>query len=509
MQEKSIQKFPTKLSSWLAFVLIVIFVASFAVRVFRLDFYSLWYDEVSTVFLVQPGTESSAMRTIINATGSEILHPLYYLILSAWVKFAGSSVWAVRFPSVVFGSCAVIIYAVMLYQTGGRKVFPFALLLAVSPFLVWYSRDARPYALIMFLTGLHLLFYINVLHNPSSKVYLAGLILTGIISMYSGIFISMLIATELTWSFFRRRLTEIGALTLVLFLALPLFWQGYRTFFQRRSDRYRDLPTGMSAARIIGFPQELFVARSFGPTPDEARRFPLGELLREKSLEIGVEIVAITCIISSFAFSVRSWKKAPDSKGHRSVMVRTLCFISVAVCLQAALLIAISGYQMNARHIGFIFGPLFVAAAYPVAQAEGYLHKVLFVTPLLVLWTWSSANQLFDPSYVPDDFKNAAWIIENDEHPTSEVIALCHKDALSYYGVKKPIVYLRESPRVTPESILAHLRSGSSPAWLVLSRPWNYPNFHTEDLSNHFRILQSKELPGINMWLLVPIDSPK
>ena len=502
VQENRIRTSLLNLSSKLGFALILIFVISFAVRVVRLDFYSLWYDEVNTALLVQSDTGSSVFSNIINTTGSETLHPLYYLMLSAWVKLAGQSLWALRFPSAFFGSCAVVVYAFLVYKVTGRKAFAFGLLLIISPFLVWYSRDARPYALIMFLTGLHVLFYLNLLIKPQSKIDLSGFIITGILSIYSGIFVGMLVMAELVWSFVRRKPKEIIAIVLVLIFALPLFWHGYRTFFERTSDRYRGLPTGINAVRIIGFPQEFFVARSLGPTPDEARRFPLGEVLRGKSLEIGVEIVAITCIISSFAFSVRSWKKAPDSKGHRSVMVHTLCFISVAVCLQAALLIAISGYQMNARHIGFIFGPLFVAAVYPIAQAEGYLRKVLFVAPLLVLWLWSSYNQLFNSSYVPDDFKNAATIIENDEHSLAEVVALCHYKALPYYGVTKPITYLPESPEVTVGVIKTHLGNKGNPTWLVLSRPWNYPNFHTEDLSNHFRILQSKELPGIDMWLL-------
>jgi hypothetical protein len=497
-----------KLSLWPVLVLILLFGVSFLVRAFRLDFYSLWYDEVNTVSLILPGTESNALRTIINATGSETLHPLYYLILSAWVKFAGYSVWAIRFPSVVFGSCAVIVYMVMLYQVGGRKVFPFALLLIISPFLMWYSRDARPYALIMFLTGLHLLFYLNVLLNPQSKIFIVGFIVTGVISIYSGIFIGMLLAAEFAWSFFRRRIKEIGAMVLVLFLALPLFWQGYRTFLNHDSERYRDLPTGTNAVRIIGFPQEFFVARSFGPTTDEVRRFPLYKAVLGKSLEVGVEALAIICVFVSFFVCIRSCRRAFSLSKRQLEVIYALAFIVFAVCLQAVILVAITGYQMNARHIGFIFGPLFIIGALIVAYSSGRLVKILFVTPLLLLWVWSSANQLFNPSYITEDFKNVARIIENDEHCASEVIALCNKDALCYYGVKKPIVYLRESPQVTLETVLANLKNGG-PAWLVLSRPWSYPNFRAEDLPNHFRILQSKLLPGINMWLIIPINPLK
>lgn len=484
-------------------VLVLILVLSFGMRVFRLDFHSLWYDELSTMSLLQPNVGSNALKAIINSTGSETLHPLYYLILSVWVKFAGNSVWALRFPSVVFGSCAVVVYAFLLYQVNGRKAFAFSLLMIISPFLVWYSRDARPYALIMLLTGLHMLFYLNLLYKPQSKAYISGFIITGILSIYSGIFIGMLLMAELAWSLFRRKPREIAAVVLVLLFASPLFWQGYRTFFLRTSGRYRPVPAGVEVARIIGFPQEFLVARSFGPTPYEVRRFQLSEVLREKSLEIGFETLAIICILASLAAGVRSCRKISASNEYNVRMIHALGFITVAVCLQAGVLIAITGFQMVARHIAFLFGPFFVLATYPIARNNGRLRKTLFVMSLLLLWTWSSANQLFNSSYIVEDFKNAAWIIENDEHNASQVVALCHHKGLLYYGVKKPLIYFMESPEVTSKTLKAQLKNDGNPVWLVLSRPWAYPNFHAEDLGNYFQVLKTKELPGISMWLLL------
>lgn len=504
MQESHIRTSLSKLFSKLGFAIILIFVISFAVRVIRLDFYSLWHDEFATVLFVQAEPEASLLTRFVDNRGSESLHPLYYVILSVWTKLAGNSAWALRFPSVVFGSCAVLVYAFLLYRVTGRKAFGFSLLLIVAPFLVWYSRDARPYALIMLLTGLHLLFYLSLLGRPRSKTYLAGLIITGILSIYSGIFIGMLLAAELSWSLIRRRRREVAILAAVLLLALPIVWQGYRTRLDPKTDRYCPIPTGMNAIRILGFPQEFLVARSLGPTPDEVRRFPLNQVIRQKSLAIGVETLAIICILVSLVGCIRSWRRSSASDKRSVQMLQTLGFIAIAVCLQAALLIAITGYQMNTRHICFLFGPFFVLGTYPIVQSRGYMPKILFIAPLLVLWTWSSGNQLFNPSYVPEDFKNTARIINNDHRNACRVVALCHGSALPYYGVKKPLISLMGSPQVTVEKLKDRLKDESRPAWLVLSRPWDYPNFHAKDLGSYFQVLQTEELPGINMWLLLP-----
>lgn len=504
MQKNHVRTPEAKPWSKLTFALILIFVISFAIRLYRLDFYSLWWDELATVSFFRADVGAGIFSKLVNNRGSEGLHPLYYVILSPWVNLAGDSPWALRFPSVLFGSLAAVVYAVLLYEVSRWRTLAFGLLLIISPFLVWYSRDARPYPLIMFLTGLHLLFYLKLLAQPRSGKYLLGFLITGLLSVYSGIFIGMLLTAELAWSLIRQRRKEVAILAGVLLLALPIVWQGYRTRLNPKTDRYCPIATGMNAVRIAGFPQEFFVARSLGPTPDEVRRSPFGEVIRRKSVEITVEIIAIVCILAAFVGCIRASRRSSASDKRSVQMLQTLGFIAIAVCLQAALLIAITGYQMNARHIGFVFGPLFVLAVYPIARSRGYLAKILFVAPLLVLWTWSSANQFFDGSYVPEDFKNAVRIIENDKHNASQVVALSHSKGLEYYGVTKPLVNVQASAQVTLETVKVRLRGESNPVWLVLSRPWTCPNFHFEDLGSHFQVLQTEELPGITMWLLLP-----
>lgn len=503
--ENRVQILLRKLWSKLGFALVLVFVISFAVRVFRLDFYSLWYDEVTTVFLLRGKTISEAFSTILASRGSETLHPLYYLILSAWMQIGGSSEWAVRFPSVVFGSCAAVVYALLLYQVGNKKMFAFSMLLIISPFLIWYAREARPYALIMFLTGLHFLFYLKLLVKPKSKMILAGLIVTGVLSIYSGILTGMLLAGEFVWSLFvRRKAWESVAIVVVILLALPLFWHGARTYLIPSSGRYyRYSKTLNSLVRVLAFPQEFLVARSLGPTPDEVRRLPLNKVIREKSVEIGMEAVAIVCISASLVAAIWSCRKISGPHEHSVRMIKALGFISVAVCLQEAVLTLITHFQLRAPYLAFLFGPLFVLGTYPIANSRGYSRKILFIVPLLALWIWSSGNQLFNPYYVPDDFKNAARIININDHSASQVVALCHGNALGYYGVTKPLLYFMESPEVTCETLAARLSDDGNPVWLVLNRPWAYPNFHAEDLARYFQVLQTRELPGISMWLLL------
>ncbi len=396
-------------------IAMLIFALSFGIRLFRLDFHSLWYDEATTASLLQDKSVGEAFDTILGTSGSETLHPLYYLILSAWMQIAGSSEWALRFPSVIFGSAAAVIYALLLYQIGGKKTFAFGALLVVSPFLMWYSREARPYALIMFLTGLHLLFYLELFEKPKSKKVLAGFFVTGVLMVYSGILVGMLLAAEFVWSLlFRRNFREASAIVLVLLLTLPLVWHAWQTHFLKSSSRYYELPKGMSVLRTVSIPQEFLVGRSLGPTPDEVRRLPLTEAIYQKSTEVSTETLALILISISFVLSLRGLKKHSLFRELDRKAIQAFAFIIIVCIALVGLLILTTGYRMNARHLAFLFGPLFILGVLPVAYNDRRAVKIAFFVPLLALWTWSSGNQIFDISYQQEDFRSAVRIINND-----------------------------------------------------------------------------------------------
>jgi len=491
----------------LVIILIFVFLFSFGLWQLRLDFYSLWYDEANTVLLLQNKSVGEAFDSILATSGSETLHPLYYMVLSRWMQVAGNSERTLRFPSVIFGSCAVVIFLLLLYQTGGKRALPFGFLLVVCPFLMWYSRDARPYALVMFLTGLHLLCYLKLLAKPKSKKLLVGFIVTGVLSIYAGIFIGMILAAEFFWSFFvRRKTSETVAILSIMVLVCPLVWHGLQTHFVKSSDRYSELPKGMNVVRTLAIPQEFLVGRSLGPTPDEVRRLPLREIVRNKPFALAGEALVIMSIVIAFLVSFRTLNRRAVLHQSKNLPVQTLIFITITCIVELIVLVLFTGYRINARHLSFLFGPIFVLSVLPIAYSNKRLPKVAFVLPLLLLWGWSCTNQIFDSSYMTEDYRNAAKIIKSDTYNSSQILGLCHSQVLQYYGIDNPFIYFREASTVTCDSLITYLRRKDNPSWVVLSRPWNYPNLHVEEMEQHFQILRTKHLSGIRMWLLTLPD---
>lgn len=134
---------------------------AFAVRCVDLGRQSLWFDEAVSAFVARMDWPEG-----LNFLLADGVHPpLYYIVQKAFLAW-GSSETALRLPAAVFGALAVP----LLYWTAARWApkarVSAALLLALSPLAVWYSREARMYSLLMALTVAGMALYVNLLLNP-------------------------------------------------------------------------------------------------------------------------------------------------------------------------------------------------------------------------------------------------------------------------------------------------------------------------------------------------------
>jgi uncharacterized membrane protein len=125
----------------------IIVVGAF-LRLTGLNRQSLWFDEIDVVVRAQRPM-GTVLRTFI-AEGEN--GPLYNLMLAIWIRIAGVSEIAVRFPSAVAGTLAIpLMYYLARRLAGPTTGLLAAGLLAISPYHVWYSQEAKMYALIVLL----------------------------------------------------------------------------------------------------------------------------------------------------------------------------------------------------------------------------------------------------------------------------------------------------------------------------------------------------------------------
>ncbi|MBI5302084.1 MAG: glycosyltransferase family 39 protein [Chloroflexi bacterium] len=124
---------------WLPLILL----AAFALRLYRLGIASLWYDETVSVFLAQKD-----LLALTRHTAGDIHPPLYYYLLHFWGQLAGWSEFAMAFLSLFFGVLLIALtYRVAREWFDQRVGVVAALLVALSPYNLWYSQEVRMYTL--------------------------------------------------------------------------------------------------------------------------------------------------------------------------------------------------------------------------------------------------------------------------------------------------------------------------------------------------------------------------
>jgi len=152
-------------------------------RFHDLDRTSIWYDEA-----VSWHQSKGSFGALLSTVAADNYPPLHNVILWLTMPVLGDSEFALRFPSACLGVLAVwLIHAVGCLLGGRITGLLAAALLAVSPFHIWYSTEARMYALLAACGLAFLLCVLKVLNRPSG-VWLAGLAVSGAVFLYSHVY---------------------------------------------------------------------------------------------------------------------------------------------------------------------------------------------------------------------------------------------------------------------------------------------------------------------------------
>jgi hypothetical protein len=206
-------------------VLAGIVVLGAALRFATIDLQSYRYDEAVTVGRVlHPGFFDT-----FSAVGrSESTPPLYYLVAWAWSRpFGTGEVW-MRSLSALAGtaSIAVVYLAAVALPLPRRAGLFAAAAVGVSPVLVWFSQDARAYALVFLLTALSFLFFARARRGGRRRdlAWWAAFSALAIATHYFAGFVVVAEAVLLALAWPRRReaLVAIAAIAAVGALLAPV-----------------------------------------------------------------------------------------------------------------------------------------------------------------------------------------------------------------------------------------------------------------------------------------------
>lgn len=147
---------------------------------------------------------------------SESAPPLYYAVAWFWTQLTGTGEFGLRSVSAAAGVATVPVAYLLGAELSSRRAgVVAAALVAVNPMLLWYSQEARAYALFVLLTALSLLYFVRALDRGRRRDSIAWGIASAL-ALGTHYFAVFPIAVEALW-LLRRRGRETGG-------AFPGIW---------------------------------------------------------------------------------------------------------------------------------------------------------------------------------------------------------------------------------------------------------------------------------------------
>lgn len=174
---------------------------------------SLWLDEAISVTFAQ---KLDFWKFVTQYPIGDFHPPLYFAMLWIWGHLFGFSELSVRFPSVIFGVLTVFFTYLIGKELFSKKVgFLAAIFLSLAPLHIYYSQEARMYALAAFATTLSFYFLVRLFNK---KPAFLGYSLSVAVVLYSDYLTYFVVPTQLIYTLFYYR-SELRRYLFSLFLS--------------------------------------------------------------------------------------------------------------------------------------------------------------------------------------------------------------------------------------------------------------------------------------------------
>jgi hypothetical protein len=244
-----------RVDAWI-WALAAITAAGAALRFSTLSVQSFWLDEAVTHQLVTR-TLGSMLSAIPH---SESTPPLYYVLAWVWVRVFSAGEVGLRSLSALIGTATIVLLALIARRLGGRRAgLAAAALCATNPLLIWYSQEARAYALLVAFCALSLWCLL--------REDWRGFALASALALATHYFAVFIVAPELVWLCRRhvrrsRRAAWSAAFVVAVAAALmPL------AVAQASGNRASFISASGLAGRIVAVPKQFLIGYA---TPHQA-----------------------------------------------------------------------------------------------------------------------------------------------------------------------------------------------------------------------------------------------
>jgi mannosyltransferase len=443
-----------------------------AVRLFHLGKQSLWIDEAWS-FAVAVAPLKISLENIL-ATGNHV--PLYFLMLRP-VSLIGGSETILRFPSVVFGVLSIpMIYQVGRLCLGKSAGLLGAFLLALNPFHLWYSQEARMYSMVAFSVLGSIYFFLRAIKENALKSW-GGLVIFSALAYGTHYFALQIALVQFAFILCR----------------FPILYRAFRKWIICQGLAFLPIIPWL----IAYFSQEV-VAIGIGWITRPTLLAPLETLWTFTSscdsilTPIGLFFVGLL-LLQGFL------SRQPSHRDHKLFLALWL-----VLPIMATWLISQRRPIYVHRYLIIALPAYLVLLAYGLVSVPYRTLKRALAIALVAVMTSSSIRIYHDPALLKQDWRGAATYVQSSTQ-TNDIVAIESIDdmvAFKYYykgDLETIAVDSRQSLVEFEKNVGSYER-----LWLVYYRAASdqsdsntkrWLNLHRND------VLEEKNLPGLHVIL--------
>jgi hypothetical protein len=359
----------------------------FALRLYRLDAQSFWYDEAMSA--------SIARGTVAQILSNDFYSPhppLYFLALHFWLSIDQSDL-TIRLLSAMIGVAGIAgMYCLGKTLYDGTVGVVAATIVALVPYQVFYSQEARMYALLFLLSTLLLSSYTRMLRTDSLRWWAAYTALAAL-SLHTHLFSGLLLLSlhfhfvicrtprRKPW----RRLVASDVLVILAFI-----------------PRLR--LTMVQAERVTG---NFWIPRpSLAQLLSAPHAFTLSQHVSERLVPLAFAVVLFLFILTHLQVARELAARGQDSAGLTLALIAfwsplLLTFVLSRwhpVYLERTLMVAVPG--------------LYLLLSWGIARPKERLVNLILALIVVVfglngLWNW-----YVDPDFAKPDLRAAAQLLQ-------------------------------------------------------------------------------------------------
>jgi len=484
-------------------VLIFIILIGLILRLYDLHKESLWLDEIyggilsakqSIAFLLNPNIDV-AVNT-------------YHIILHYWMQIFGQSEFSVRFPALIFGVLSIF----MIYKVGkitfNQEIgLLSALILAISPFQVHYSQEARSYSLLMLLSLVSIYYFVKFMRSNNKKdigIY----IVSTLMGIYTHYFIFFLLIFQNIYFFiYNNKNKKLVKDWLISQCTIAIVFLLYNPYFFKHilyvmNGGFLHLIPYFSLFSIIKTFYVFILDFSFINADYCIPCFYVNPLI---IFLIGVVFLLLTFLGIKNLFVYKKNFKELIYKNKKLVFLISYLTMPILILYTVSFIIPL----FQVRYVIYSSAPLYILVSRGMSELKKRA-KLPFIVLLIFLFSFVLVGYYNDVT--KEQWRETSDYINKNSKENDAIIFPYSTFVFEYYNVdinKKRLIpddypYPRGPPEVFGEPLkskdIDKITSNYDRVWLVLPPTWELEDY--KEITKEFKaLILEKEFKGVKIYL--------